>query len=187
MLNITNNRIDKWVDLNKYKSSKVFEDNKGYETIKKTIWIFSILLLLILFLPWTQNVSGSGSVTTLKPNQRPQTIHTVIAGRIEKWYVQEGDFVKKGDTILEISEIKSEYFDPNLVERTGQQLKAKSSSVNSYSEKVKALNRQIAALYNERDLKIEQAKNNLMQAKLKNDPKWKKKKKSNFYQILFKR
>ena len=39
--------------------------------------------------------------------------------------------LKKGDTILEISEIKSEYFDPNLVERTGQQLKAKSSSLVS--------------------------------------------------------
>lgn len=167
MLNITNNRIDKWLDLSKYKSAKVFEDNKGYQTIKRTIWILSILLIIILFLPWTQNVSGTGSVTTLKPNQRPQTIHTAIAGRIEKWYVNEGDFVNKGDTILFISEIKEDYLDPNLVENTGNQVKAKESAVTSYENKVKALELQMNAIENEKNLKYKQAQNKLKQAHLK--------------------
>lgn len=167
MLNITNNRIDKWVDLEKYKSSKVFNDNKGYQNIKRTIWVLSVLLLVLLFLPWTQNVSGAGSVTTLKPNQRPQTIHTTIAGRIEKWYVNEGDFVKKGDTILFISEIKEDYLDPNLVENTGNQVKAKESAVNSYEGKVKALDMQMNAIENEKNLKYKQAQNKLKQSYLK--------------------
>jgi multidrug efflux pump subunit AcrA (membrane-fusion protein) len=51
-------------------------------------------------------------------NQRPQSIQSVISGRIENWYVQEGDFVNKGDTILFISEIKEDYMDPNLVANT---------------------------------------------------------------------
>ena len=84
MLNITNNRIDQWVEMKKYKSAKIFEENKNYLTIKQIIWVLTILLLIFLFLPWTQNVSGSGTVTTLKPNQRPQTIHSTIAGRIDK-------------------------------------------------------------------------------------------------------
>jgi multidrug efflux pump subunit AcrA (membrane-fusion protein) len=63
-------------------------------------------------------------VTTIKPNH-PQSIQSVISGRIEKWYVQEGDFVK-GDTILFISEIKEDYMDPNLVQNTKNQLDAKS-------------------------------------------------------------
>jgi multidrug resistance efflux pump len=167
MLNITHNRIDKWIDLNKYKSSKVFADNKGYKNIKKTIWTLSIILVLILFLPWTQNVSGSGSVTTLKPNQRPQTIHTAIAGRIEKWYINEGDYVKKGDTILFISEIKEDYLDPNLVENTGNQVKAKESAVESYGNKVKALDMQMNAIESEKNLKYKQAQNKLKQAYLK--------------------
>lgn len=167
MLNITNNRIDKWVDLSKYKSAKVFEDNKGYQTIKRTIWVLSVLLIIILFLPWTQNVSGTGSVTTLKPNQRPQTIHTAIAGRIEKWYVNEGDYVKKGDTILYISEIKEDYLDPNLVENTGNQVKAKENAVVSYENKVKALELQMNAIENEKNLKYKQAQNKLKQAHLK--------------------
>lgn len=167
MLNITNNRIDKWVDLEKYKSSKVFEDNKGYQSIKKTIWVFSILLLVILFLPWTQNVSGEGSVTTLKPNQRPQTVQSAIAGRIEKWFVNEGDYVKKGDTILFISEIKEDYLDPDLIENTEKQVIAKENAVISYADKVKALESQMGAIQNEKNLKLKQAQNKLKQTYLK--------------------
>ena len=89
-----------------------------------------------MLLPWTQNIRSRGQVTTLKPDQRPQTIHSIIAGRIEKWYVQEGDMVKKGDTILFVSEIKDEYFDPNLLSRTQEQLESKEMSVKSYMEKV---------------------------------------------------
>ena len=167
MLNITNNRIDNRVDINKYKSAKVFEENKGYQNIKKTIWVLGILLLVFLFLPWTQNVSGQGAVTTLKPNQRPQAIQTIIGGRIEKWYVQEGDFVKKGDTIIFISETKEDYLDPDLVENTGNQVKAKESAVISYADKVKALEGQMGAIQNEKNLKIKQAQNKLKQAYLK--------------------
>ncbi|MAK36370.1 MAG: biotin attachment protein [Flavobacteriaceae bacterium] len=131
------------------------------------IGVFAIVGILILFLPWTQNVSGNGFVTTLTPDQRPQTIQSQIPGRIEKWYVKEGDFVQKGDTILFISEIKNEYQDPELVARTNQQRDAKSRSVVSYQEKIKALENQAAALGNERSLKLSQAKNKLAQAKLK--------------------
>lgn len=167
MLNITKNRIDHLVDSAKYKSSRVFEENQSYKVIKKVIIVIVALTILFLFLPWTQNISGSGFVTTLKPYQRPQTIHSAIAGRIEKWYVQEGDFVKKGDTILFISEIKEDYLDPNLVENTGNQVKAKESAVLSYNQKVNALNTQMSALENEKVLKLKQAKNKLKQAHLK--------------------
>lgn len=167
MLNITNNRIEKSVDLHKYQSVRVFKENQQYKVIKRIFIATGILLVIFLFLPWTQNIKGSGYVTTLKPNQRPQEIHTAIAGRIEKWYVQEGDFVKKGDTIVYISEIKEDYLDPNLVENTGNQVKAKESAVVSYGEKVKALNSQIGAIDAERNLKFQQAQNKLKQAFLK--------------------
>ncbi|NND79076.1 MAG: HlyD family efflux transporter periplasmic adaptor subunit, partial [Maribacter sp.] len=140
---------------------------RDYKHFNRFLLAFAIVGFLILFLPWTQNVSGKGYLTTLNPDQRPQTIQSPIPGRIEMWYVQEGDYVKKGDTILFISEIKNEYFDPNLVERTGRQIKAKTASVASYEGKVKALGNQISALSNERRLKLEQARNKLLQARLK--------------------
>ncbi len=167
MLNISNNPLNKTVHLTGFKSTdRVF--HKGhYKQLNRFLLGSAIFGFVFLFLPWTQNVRGDGFLTTLTPDQRPQTIQSPIPGRIEKWYVREGDFVKEGDTILFISEIKNEYFDPRLVERTGQQIKAKEMSVVSYQGKVKALNNQIGALANERRLKLEQSRNKLLQANLK--------------------
>ncbi len=167
MLNISHNQLDKDVDLNDYKSGQKIMNKKYYKYFNRFLLAAAIILLIVLFLPWTQNISGNGTVTTLKPNQRPQTIQSQIPGRIEEWFVQEGDYVSKGDTILRISEVKSDYFDDKLVERTNQQIKAKSSSVNAYAGKVEALNRQISALRNEQKLKIEQTRNKLKQSELK--------------------
>ncbi|WP_203255791.1 HlyD family secretion protein [Hyunsoonleella ulvae] len=167
MLNITHNQLNKTIDLGVFKSGKNVLNKKYYKYFNRFLLTAAIIILIVLFLPWTQNISGKGLVTTLKPNQRPQTIQSQIPGRIEDWYVQEGDTVKAGDTILRISEIKSEYFDDRLVERTNDQIVAKSSSVNAYGGKVEALNRQISALQNERSLKLEQTRNKLLQSQLK--------------------
>lgn len=167
MLNISHNKLNKKVDLSSYKSVQKVFHRKHFKYFNRFLLAFAIIGIIIMFLPWTQNINSRGNVTTLTPDQRPQTIQSPIPGRIEKWYVKEGDRVKKGDTILFISEIKNEYFDPNLVNRTGQQIKAKEASVNSYSSKVNALNNQISALIKERQLKLEQAENKLLQSKLK--------------------
>ncbi len=167
MLNISHNTLHKKFDFSKYKSGQKTFGKTYYKVFNRLLLGFAIFCFIILFFPWTQNISGQGNVTTLRPDQRPQTIQSPIPGRIDKWFVQEGDFVKKGDTVLEISEVKSDYFDPNLVARTGEQIKSKSASVVSYSEKVKALERQVAALYTDQNLKIQQVKNKLMQSRLK--------------------
>jgi multidrug resistance efflux pump len=135
--------------------------------LNKIIVGVSIIGVIALFLPWTQNISGSGSVTTLRPDQRPQSIQSVISGRLEKWYVQEGDFVKKGDTILFISEIKEDYMDPNLVQNTRNQIDAKKQSLQSYGSKVSTLTGQIQAIEREKGLKLEQAQNKIKQSVLK--------------------
>ncbi|QWX83258.1 HlyD family efflux transporter periplasmic adaptor subunit [Cellulophaga sp. HaHaR_3_176] len=167
MLNISNNILNKKVNLSVYKSAERVFHKKHYKYFNRFLIGSALFGCVVLFLPWTQNVRGNGALTTLKPDQRPQTIQSPIPGRIEKWFVQEGDYVSKGDTILFISEIKNEYFDPQLVERTGDQIKAKEMSVVSYEGKVQALNNQIGALSTERKLKLEQAKNKLIQSKLK--------------------
>lgn len=167
MLNITKNQLNKKVSLEDFKSFKKAFASKHSKVFNRLLIGFTVIILIVLFLPWTQNVSGRGYVTTLTPDQRPQTIQSPIPGRIEQWYVMEGDYVKKGDTILHISEIKNEYQDPNLVARTNVQRDAKSRSVVSYQEKIKALDSQIAALKNERQLKLSQAKNKREQSRYK--------------------
>jgi adhesin transport system membrane fusion protein len=164
MLNISHNQLNKSVDLAQSKSGKRVFHTRYYKYFNRFLAAFAILGVIVLFLPWTQNITGRGNVTTLTPDQRPQTIQSQIPGRIESWFVREGDYVAKGDTIIQISEIKSEFFDPNLVERTGQQRDAKQQSVGSYGDKVKALERQVRALSNERLLKLEQSRNKLLQS-----------------------
>lgn len=166
MLNISNhNSIGE--NISKYSTFETLEQRPHYKILNRIIVGVSLFCVIILFLPWTQNISGTGAVTTLKPDQRPQTIHAAIAGRIEKWYVKEGDFVAKGDTILFISEIKEDYLDPNLVENTQRQLEAKEMSGKSYGGKVGSLAVQIAAIQKEKELKLQQATNKIKQSLLK--------------------
>ncbi|MBQ0740586.1 biotin/lipoyl-binding protein, partial [Aquimarina celericrescens] len=88
-----------------YKSMEFTFHKDRFLTFNKIMTIFGVVLLAILFLPWTQIVQGRGYVTALSPGQRSQSIESAIAGRIEKWYVKEGQIVRKGDTILYISEV----------------------------------------------------------------------------------
>lgn len=166
MLNISNQSQPKGFDLSVFHSGKKIANKKYYRTFNKLSILFLIMVVIILFLPWTQNISGTGSVTTLRLDQRPQTIQSTIPGRIEQWYVQEGYHVNKGDTLLRISEIKSEYFDDRLMERTAQQIEAKSLAVKAYQGKVEALKQRIVALQQEQVLKFKQTENKLQQAKL---------------------
>ena len=167
MLNISDNNPVKMESGAGYETIRVLNNRPHYKILNRIIWLICLLNFIGLFLPWTQNIRGTGAVTTLKPDQRPQTIHSAIAGRVEKWFVKEGDFVNKGDTIAFISEIKEEYFDPNLVGNTKQQVNAKRMALESYDDKVIALERQMESLSMELSLKLEQGMNKIQQASLK--------------------
>ena len=167
MLNITDNRINDEVLLEEYDSwETIIDANPARNFIW---WICGLVSLgvVLLFLPWTQNIQATGEVTALYPSQRPQEVESAIAGRIEKWYVNEGDTVRAGDTILYLSEIKDDYFDPELLDRTAQQIEAKSRAGSSYSQKAQALSQQKQALQSALVLKTEAARNYLQQAYFK--------------------
>jgi multidrug resistance efflux pump len=74
-------------------------------------------VIILIVAPWIQNVAGSGIVTSFSPDQRPQTIDALIEGRIEKWYVKEGDYVREGDTIVVLRDIDTKFLDPKFQER----------------------------------------------------------------------
>jgi len=132
-------------------------------------WLMGILLLtlLIMFLPWTQNIRAKGIVTTLRQEQRPQQLNSIIAGTAIKWYVKEGDFVKAGDTILQLGEVKVDYFDPQLLERTEQQIKAKQQTIDGYKNKARTTVTQSTALNQARALKLQSLENKIAQQQFK--------------------
>lgn len=132
-------------------------------------WAIGIFvgLMLFLFLPWTQNIRARGTVTTLRQEQRTQEINTVIGGRVKKWFVKEGDFVKAGDTLIQLGEIKDDYFDPELLARTREQLTAKESAIRNYRSKASMTEKQIASLRSAREFKLSEISNKIQQQRMK--------------------
>lgn len=135
--------------------------------IKKWMLGTLIMLLVILFLPWTQNIRATGSVTTLQQDQRPQEVNSVIPGSVVKWYVKEGDYVHAGDTLLQLGEVKTDYFDPELLKRTSEQVGAKEKSIDNYNSKAGTAQLQVTALKNALELKLNSIDNKLQQQYLK--------------------
>ena len=135
----------------------IYHINKKSNVDKWFLFTF-LAFVFIMFLPWTQNIKTQGNVNTLFQEQRPQKLNSPIPGRIVKWYVKNGDVVKKGDTILQISEIKDDYLDPLLVERTQEQVQAKKGVREYYNAKISTTENQIAAITAAKDLKLNQIK-----------------------------
>jgi multidrug efflux pump subunit AcrA (membrane-fusion protein) len=72
----------------KYSTIQLMESRKTPKRLSKLILVFGALLLIISLLPWTQTIKSRGNVTAFAQEKRPQTIQTIIGGRIEKWYVK---------------------------------------------------------------------------------------------------
>lgn len=167
MLNLSKIDISDRLDKNNYSSFKYIKKYQRSNKLLKFSFIFLATVFVISFFPWTQNIDAESYVTTLEPEKRPQNINSIIAGKLQKWYVKEGSFVKKGDTIVFLTEIKDKYFDPELLERTKEQVDYKEQTVDAIDEKVNAIDDQIKALTKLQNFKIEQAKNKLKQTLFK--------------------
>ncbi len=142
---------------------------RQHKTSKATYWIISILTMftLFIFLPWTQNIRAKGKVTALRPEQRPQDLHAAIPGRILQWYVKEGDMVQAGDTLLQLAEIKEDYWDPQLLQRTQEQIDAKSNAAENYKLKADMAAQQSKTLAQSLQLKMAELQNKMQQQKMK--------------------
>lgn len=163
------NEIEK-IEKETGKKYSAFEHIYSVDSERRIKNIFIGLLsgaLLILFVPWTQNINTTGIVTTQFQEQRPQQINSIIPGKIVKWWVKEGDFVQKGDTIVELADTKDDYLDPKLIERTEDQVIAKKQKVDFYQSKIKNSNAQIKALEEGYRLKELSVKNKIQQLERK--------------------
>lgn len=167
MLNISNQRVNVPAIEHEVNSLHTLHSPKTARIVYRWILGIVVVLLLVMFLPWQQNINGKGYVTALTPQDRPQNVQNAVAGQIQHWNVREGDFVQKGDTLLIISEIKDDYFDPQVLVRTQEQIKAKQDAINAYQAKIAATDNQIAALRQGLQFSLEKARNKLIQSRLK--------------------
>lgn len=114
---------------------------------------FFVLPILSMFLPWRQNVNASGQITAFSASERIQSIDAPVTGVISNWNVQEGSKVKKGDILLEISDI-----DPLFKERLTSQRDNQQTKLEAKADELKAYQIQQENLVSSRDAKIAAAK-----------------------------
>lgn len=72
----------------------------------------AVVAAILVFVPWVQTSAGAGQVAALDPEDRVQDVTALVPGRVERWYVQDGDRVRRGEPIARIVDN-----DPNLLAR----------------------------------------------------------------------
>ena len=164
MLNISRVSIASRINNKDYTAFRILETKDTSTTLIKVFTILGLILIICMFLPWTQNIRAQGRVNTLNPSDRPQGVQSIIEGKIDRWFVREGDIVNKGDTILVLTEVKQEYLDPTILERTEKRIEAKEFSQEGYENKANNLDKQVSALMDEKVVKLQQNDFKLNQA-----------------------
>jgi multidrug efflux pump subunit AcrA (membrane-fusion protein) len=87
------------------------------------------ILTFSLLVPWVQTAPGTGSVIARDPRDRQQTITAMVTGRIDRWYVTDGDAVKAGDPIAHVVDI-----DPQLLDRLDAQRRQLESEISTTTD-----------------------------------------------------
>ncbi len=156
MLNISLKSVSAYIDRSKYQSFQSLEERSRSGQLGRILIVIFGLFILGMFLPWTQHIRTQGVVTSLNPYDKPQNIQALVGGRIDQWYVTEGDIVSVGDTILILTEAKEDYLDPHLLDNTREQQLAKVRSAEAHLAKRNLLQEQLATLDKLQQTKLEQ-------------------------------
>lgn len=98
-------------------------------------------LTAALLAPWQQNVRGSGSVMAYVPDQRQQQIEATVDGRVARWFVNEGDKVKKGQPVVQLADNDAAILDRLGNERTAIELRyaAQTGRLESIESRISSL------------------------------------------------
>lgn len=103
--------------------------------------VFGIIMFCLAVVPWQQNSPGRGRVIAFAPIDRQQTIDAPVEGRVAKWHVVEGQRVRAGDRLVDISDI-----DPDFVSRLTRERDAIRARLEAAEARVRAVETRIDAL-----------------------------------------
>lgn len=98
--------------------------------------------LLMLFVPWQQSISGTGTVLAYAPDQRPQTLQSRVSGRVYRLgeNIFENAKVREGQVILEMRDLDEAYSS-----RLQQQLTSSQQELEATRQQTEAGKRALAA------------------------------------------
>ncbi|MEB3206513.1 MAG: biotin/lipoyl-binding protein [Vampirovibrionales bacterium] len=134
-------------------------------------WTFCLLALSIValvFVPWQQTVIGVGKVTVFSPMDRPQSIESQISGRLQTWYVNEGQMVQKGELIAKLADLDPKFLDTRQLDALDSQRKALNARRAATIIRIGALEGQSMALMQSRQAAVPGAGQKIFQNRDRN-------------------
>lgn len=124
------------------------------------ILLFSAFAMTLA--PWVQTAFGSGQVIAFTPLEREQTIKAPLSGRVLSWKVREGQAVKAGDLLIELSDN-----DPDLIARLESERRANQARIEATDIGISSLESQIKSLEQMRTLTLDSAEAKIRMAQNK--------------------
>ncbi len=73
--------------------------------------------LILVFVPWVQTANGNGQVVALNPDDRQQQVTALVSGRVDRWFVQDGQHVEQGDPIVRVVDLDPDFLSRLTAER----------------------------------------------------------------------
>ncbi len=150
----------------KYQSLKTVESTPGFGVVAivLSLLLFGVAAMLI-FVPWQQSVEGIGKIMILSPMERPQNIEAQIPARLTQWHIRDGQSVKKGQLVAELSDLDSKFLDPEQAKRVEGQKQALTARRCATQSRHKALGEQLESLKRSQGAAVPSAKERAHQAK----------------------
>jgi adhesin transport system membrane fusion protein len=103
--------------------------------------LFVFVVGALIVVPWQQTSVGKGRATAYAPIDRQQNLDAPVEGRVTRWFVQEGDHVKAGDPIVDLSDN-----DPEIIVRLKQERDAQNARIVAAKARIEAAENRIGAL-----------------------------------------
>ena len=141
-------------------------------SVSKAFALLVLIFVLLLIIPWYQTSFMKGRVIAFYAEERRFELHSPIEGRLKKWLVNEGDKIKKGQILLEISDNDPEIISRLNSEKDALELQLKSSALATETSKLNVTRQKylfdqgLASQLNYEKAKIEYSKNQVEQAKI---------------------
>ncbi len=130
---------------------------------RKLSFALAILLvtlpIVLIAVPWQQNVPGAGRVTALDPLDRIQVIPAPVSGRLSKLNVREGTYVTEGQELAVMEDL-----DPEFSVRLDQQLGFARDKLESAHTNLETLDARLISLQSSLEASLRGARAEFNQA-----------------------
>ncbi|CAN5498393.1 HlyD family efflux transporter periplasmic adaptor subunit [soil metagenome] len=149
-----------------FQSLRAVQSARGYGVVAVVLSLVLVSVsAMLIFVPWQQSISGTGKIFILSPMERPQNIEAQIPSRLREWHVKDGQSVKKGELIAELSDLDAKFLDldqPKRLEAQKHALKARRSAAQARHS---ALENQLRSLKRSQNDALPTAHEKTLQAK----------------------